>query len=73
MEVGTDQFCNGFTLREWAGPKEKPELFSGTGVYHPIHLLEPGDGVVTPIIHTLDTSRPDKYKRRRKESKSIDK
>jgi hypothetical protein len=24
--------------------------------------------VVSPLIHTLDTSRPDKYKRREKES-----
>ena len=29
--------------------------------------------VVTPLIRTPDTSRPDKYKRRRKESKTNDK
>jgi hypothetical protein len=29
---------------------------------------QPTPIVVTPLIHTIDTSRPDKHKRRRKES-----
>jgi hypothetical protein len=32
---------------------------------------QPTPFVVTPIIHIIDTSRPDKYKRLRKENREV--
>ena len=72
MEGGTDELRHGlmytqisanivkcmYSTRYTGGPTR-------SGVY-PETQLTPS--VVTPLIHTLDTSRPDKYKRRRKES-----